>query len=45
MAISNDTIVASEFYEDNNQTTITNSDGEASADNSASMSGAPMCLL
>jgi hypothetical protein len=40
VAISGSTIVVGARYEDSNQTTITNDDASASADNSASNSGA-----
>jgi hypothetical protein len=40
VAISGSTIVVGAFLEDSNQTTITNADGTASSDNSASNSGA-----
>jgi hypothetical protein len=40
VAISGSTIVVGAYQEDSNQTTITNNDGEASSDNSATQSGA-----
>jgi hypothetical protein len=40
VAISGSTIVVGAYEEDSNQTTIDNTDGSASADNSASLSGA-----
>jgi hypothetical protein len=40
VAISGSTIVVGALYEDSNQTTITNADGSASSDNSASGAGA-----
>jgi gamma-glutamylcyclotransferase (GGCT)/AIG2-like uncharacterized protein YtfP len=40
VAISGSTIVVGAIYEDSNQTTITNTDGSASANNSATNSGA-----
>jgi hypothetical protein len=40
VAISGSTIVVGAYFEDSNQTTITNTDGSASTDNSATDSGA-----
>jgi ketosteroid isomerase-like protein len=40
VAISGSTIVVGAYYEDSNQTTITNTDGSASSNNSAADSGA-----
>jgi len=45
VAISGSTLVVSAFYEDSNVTTITNTDGSASADNSASDSGAAYVFM